>query len=439
MRKRLSTFQKIILGFLGVIILGTVLLMLPFSTKASGGASFGDALFTSTSAVCVTGLVVRDTATNWTIFGQVIILIMIQIGGLGLVSIVALLSVFSGRKVSLMQRTTLQDAISAPKVGGIIKLTLFIFKSVAIVEVAGALAMLPVFCKNFGAKGIWMSFFHSVSAFCNAGFDIMGEVSGEYSSLTMFSGNILITTIICLLIVVGGIGFMTWDDVVTHKFRVKKYKMQSKVILVTTAVLIVVPFLVLFFTDFAGLPMKERICSSIFQAITPRTAGFNTAGLNSMNSGSRAMTMVLMLIGGSPGSTAGGMKTTTVAILIINAVAVFGRRKNVTAFGRRIDDEIVRRAATILVMYVVLAVTGAGAICLIEKIPMGTCFFETASAVGTVGLSLGITPTLGAISKIILIILMFLGRVGALTIIYAAAKNINKDAGQKPVEKITVG
>ena len=437
--KKLSSYQIIITGFLGVILIGTILLMLPISAKQRVWTSPENALFTSTSAVCVTGLVVRDTATYWSVFGQSVILILIQIGGLGIVSVTAFLATISGRRISLLQRSMLQDSICAHQIGGIVKMTAFVFKVAFLAELMGALIMLPAFCRSFGSAGIWMAVFHSISAFCNAGFDVMGGKTGAFSSLTFFSGSLGVSLPICLLIVAGGIGFLTWDDIAANKFRFKKYRMQSKAILVTTAVLILLPALYLFFSDFSAFPFKERLCLSLFQAITPRTAGFNTADLTAMSGPGRAMLIVLMLIGGSPGSTAGGMKTTTVAVLLANALAVFRRRKNAQMFGRRIEDGVVKTAAALLSMYLCLVFAGAFLISTFEALPVGTCLFETASAIGTVGLSMGITPALGTASHLILIALMFFGRVGGLTLMFAAISSRSTELSLCPVEKINVG
>ena len=438
-KKRLSSFQIIIMGFAGVILLGAFLLMLPISSKSSSVTPFSEALFTSTSAVCVTGLVVHDTASYWSVFGQAVIFILIQTGGLGVVTVAASLALLSHRRISLTQRSTMQEAISAPGVGGIVNLTVFILRITFIAELVGAVAMSPVFIKDYGPKGIWMSLFHSVSAFCNAGFDILGSDASPYSSMTRYSSSALINIVAMLLIVLGGIGFLTWEDIVTKKHHIKRYRMQSKIILVTAAILIVFPAVFFFFADFSSLPLKERLLCSLFQAITPRTAGFNTADLNSMTGSSRAIITVLMLIGGAPGSTAGGMKTTTVAVLVLNAIAVFRRKDDAEAFDRRINNNAVRNASAILLMYAALFFSGALVISAVEKLPVSTCIFETASAIGTVGLTLGITPGLGVISRSILIILMFFGRVGGLTMIYAALSNTGKKLSKLPQEKIIVG
>lgn len=437
-KKKLTSFQIIILGFSGVILLGTVLLMLPFSTREGIAAPFSDALFTATSAVCVTGLILHDTASYWSSFGQFIIMLLIQIGGMGVITVAASFAMISGRKISLMQRSTMQEAISAPKVGGIVRLTGFIIKTTLLIELLGAAAMMPVFCRDFGLKGVWMALFHSVSAFCNAGFDLMGGEKA-FSSLTAYNADPVINVTVMLLIIVGGIGFLTWDDIRTNRLRLRKYKMQSKVILCTTALLLAVPAVYFFFFEFQSLAPGERILSALFQAVTPRTAGFNTVDLTNMSEAGQSVIILLMLIGGSPGSTAGGMKTTTIAVLLGAAAATFFRKEYTQFFGRRIDDGAVKHAATILLMYLTLFFFGGLVISIAEGLPMRICLFETASAVGTVGLSLGITPGLGTLSRMILIVLMFLGRVGGLTLIFAALSGTQKRTSKLPQEKITVG
>ena len=437
--RKMSSFQIIICGFLAVILVGTMILMLPISTVGRQWASFETALFTSVSAVCVTGLVVQDTASFWSAFGQFIIMLLIQIGGLGIISVTAFLVTVSGRKISLLQRSLLMESISADQVGGIVKMTSFIFRLAFTVELIGAILMMPTFCINFGLSGIWMAVFHSVSAFCNAGFDVMGRHTGTFSSLTYFSDSFGVVIPICALIVIGGIGFLTWGDVAFHGIHFKRYRMQSKVIIVTTACLILFPTLFFFMNDFAAYPLKQRLCLSLFQAVTPRTAGFNTADMAAVTGVGRVMMIVLMLIGGSPGSTAGGIKTTTAAVLCANVISTVRRRRSTQLFGRRIDDETVRQSATLLMIYPLFVLAAAQVISFIEDIPIGPCIFETASAIGTVGLSLGITPSLGTVSHLLLIMLMFFGRVGALTIMFAATSRDGLEVSQCPFAKIHVG
>ena len=429
-RKHLTSFQMIILGFAGVILLRALLLMLPVSSAERVVTPFDQALFTSTSAVCVTGLVVQDTGSYWSGFGQAVILLLIQTGGLGVVTVAVSVFMLSGRKISLMQRSTMQDAISAPKVGGIVRLTKFILRGTFLIEGIGAVLLLPVFCRDFGIKGI--------SAFCNAGFDILGTADNTFVSLSGYAGNFWLNIVIMLLIIIGGIGFLTWDDIYTNKLRFKRYRMQSKIILLTTAILIFVPAIFFFVCDFGQVSIGKRTLLSLFQSVTTRTAGFNTADLSSMTEAGQAIMILLMLIGGSPSSTAGGMKTTTAAALLLNAFATFRSREDAGAFGRRFDGQVIKNAATIAMLYFVLFFFGGITISVYEGLSLQLCLYEAASAVGTVGLTLGITPGLHILSRLILIVLMYLGRVGGLTLIYAVLSRRNMNA-KMPLEKITVG
>ena len=443
-RKHLSTFQIIILGFLGVILTGTVLLMLPFATREAGSASFTDALFTATSATCVTGLVVEDTATYWSGFGQAVILTLIQIGGMGVVTLAVAITIISGKKIGLMQRSTMQESIAAPQVGGIVRLTRFIVTTTFGIELLGAICLFPVFFKDFGlGKGIWYSIWHSVSAFCNAGFDLMG-VREHYSSLVSYVDNPLVNIVIMLLIIIGGIGFLTWNDIRTHKWHLHKYRMQSKIVFVVTAILLVLPALYFYFIEFsypqwAHLSAGQRFWGALFQAVTPRTAGFNTLDLTMMSEPGQAIMTILMLIGGSPGSTAGGMKTTTIAVLILSMLSVFGRREHVEVFDRRVASETVKYAAAVLIMYLIFCLGGGILISSIEHLPILECIFEAGSAIGTVGLTLGLTPNLSLASHIILTVLMYFGRVGGLTVVFAAVSGTKPNVSKAPKEKITVG
>ena len=438
-KKHLTSFQLIILGVAGVILLGTFLLMLPVSSLERVPTPFHEALFTATSAVCVTGLVVKDTGSYWSLTGQTIILVLIQIGGLGVVTVAASVSLLSGKKISLMQRSTMQDAISAPKVGGIVRLTRFILKGTFLIEATGAVLLLPAFLSDYGVKGIWLAVFHSISAFCNAGFDILGTATHTFSSLMRYSGSILVNVVIMLLIITGGIGFLTWDDIYTNKLNFKRYRMQSKIILMTTACLILLPAVFFFSCDLKKMSTGKRLLAAIFQSVTTRTAGFNTINISKMSETSKAVMILLMLIGGSPGSTAGGMKTTTFTVLILNAIATFRSQENAGAFGRRLEYHVIKNAATIAMLYFTLFFCGGIAISVYEGLPLLDCLYEAASAVGTVGLTLGITPGLHIFSQVVLIILMYLGRVGGLTLIYAVFSGRNKENARLPLEKITVG
>lgn len=439
MIKKLNSSQIIMYSFLGIIIIGALLLMLPISTKSNQGTPFLKALFTATSAVCVTGLIVQDTATYFSVFGQLIILILIQIGGMGIITIAITIAILSGKKINLKQRSTMQEAISAHKVGGIVKLTGFIIKTSLFIELIGAMLLFPIFIKEFDIlTAIGYSIFHSISAFCNAGFDLMG-IKTQFSSLRYFAYQPLLNLVISSLIIIGGLGFMTWEDIATHQLCFRKYRMQSKVIIITSLTLIFLPMIYFFFFEFNQLPLTERFWLSYFQAITPRTAGFNTSDLTTLSDVGILLMIVLMLIGGSPGSTAGGFKTTTFAILLASAYSVFSHQQNTNLFKRRIDDETVKHASAIFILYISLFTISACIIGTIENLPLLICLFETASAIGTVGLSLGITASLSSISHIILIGLMFFGRVGGLTLIFATFNHKKQYLSKFPIEKVTVG
>ena len=438
-KQKLSAAQIIIVSFAAAVLLGSLVLMLPFATRAGQRVTFPEALFTAVSATCVTGLVVRDTATTWSGFGQAALLVMIQVGGMGVVTMAVAIAAVSGKKISLMQRSTMQEAISAPKVGGIVQLTGFILRLTFLFEGLGAAALATVFIPRFGlGKGLWYSVFHAISAFCNAGFDLMGAQE-PFSSLTGFAAQPMVNIALILLIVIGGIGFLTWEDVHTNRHHVRRYRMQTKVILASAAALVLLPAAYLFFFELNGLPVGKRVWASLFQSVTMRTAGFNTVDLAKISEPGQAMLMVLMLTGGAPGSTAGGMKTTTLVVLLSTAAAVFRRHADTRLFGRRLDDDTVRRAATILTMYMSLFLIGGCLISRIEGLPLMSCLFETASAVGTVGITLGLTPSLGMASRIILMLLMFFGRVGGLTLIFAALAGYHPDRAKLPQERLTVG
>lgn len=437
-KRKLSSAQIIILGFTSVILVGTLLLMLPFASREAGSASFMEALFTATSATCVTGLVVQDTATYWTLFGQIVILIMIQIGGMGVLTMAALIAVVSGKKIGLMQRSAMQEALSAHNVGGIVKLTNFIVAITLCIEGLGTISLWPVFAKEFGMlKGFWYALFHSISAFCNAGFDLMG-IKEQFSSLTYFHAHPVVNFTVMFLLITGGIGFMTWEDIRTQKWHIRKYRMQTKVIFLATAVLIIIPTIV-YYMELKQLSGWERFIGALFQAVTPRTAGFNTLDLNRLSEPGRLLMIILMLIGGAPGSTAGGIKVTTAIMLVASTVSVFRRKEDTECFKRRVDADVIRNATAILILYISMFSTVACIISWVEKLPLMDCLFETASAIGTVGLTLGITPDLGGVSRLLLIILMFMGRVGGLTLVFAASFGMKAGKAKLPREKITVG
>ena len=442
-KKHLTSFQLIILGFAGVILLGSILLMLPVSSLDKVPTPFHEALFTATSAVCVTGLVVKDTGSYWSVFGQTVILVLIQIGGLGVVTVAAAVSILSGKRISLMQRSTIQDAISAPKVGGIVRLTRFILKGTLLIEAAGAMLLLPVFVSDYGLKGIWMAAFHSVSAFCNAGFDLLGTIE-PYGSLTPYASNIIVNITIMALIIIGGLGFIVWQDIYEKGFKFKKYLLQTKIVLIMTIILIV-GGAVLFYlfecqNSLSSLSQEEMILASFFQSVTCRTAGFNTVDVSHLKPSTSLLMMFLMFVGGSPGSTAGGIKTTTFAVLTIFVYATMTNKSEANAFNRRFDSKTIKKACSVFLINLIFIFISAIALFDMQpQLPMQDVFFEIFSALGTVGISTGITRQLTMLSKIVIVLLMYCGRVGSLTLALSLSRKKKISNCKNPVEKMAIG
>ena len=438
--KKWSFTQVMVFGFLVLILVGACILMLPICNANGKWLNFPDALFTSCTCVCVTGLVTVVPAFQFTFLGKLVMLFLIQVGGWGVIVCVTYVLVLMKVKLTIQERVMLQNYFNRDSMRGLVGILQYVVKGSLVVEGIGALGYACRFIPQFGLlRGIWYAVFHSISAFCNAGFDILGTTDHTFVSLTGYSRNIWLNIVIMLLIILGGIGFLTWEDFYTNKFKFKRYRMQSKVILITTAILIIAPAVFFFACDFGNLPAGKRLLASVFQSVTTRTAGFNTEDLSLMTEAGKAVMILLMLIGGSPSSTAGGMKTTTFAVLILNALATFRSREDAGAFGRRFDGQVVKNAATIAMMYFMLFFFGGITISVYEGLPLLTCLYEAASAVGTVGLTLGITPELHIISRLILIALMYLGRVGGMTLIYAVFSRKNNNGAKMPLEKITVG
>ncbi len=440
MKIRLSSMQVLSIGFALIIVIGGILLWLPISNR--DGIPFINAIFTSASAACVTGLVVYDTYTQFTLFGQVVILTLIQVGGLGFMMVGILFSMFMGRRIGLRQRSLLMDSVGFWKVGGIVRLTRRVLIATGIAEFVGALFLAFRFCPRFGLwEGIWIAIFHSVSAFCNAGFDIMGRITPN-SSLMAFSDDWVVNLTIVGLIIFGGLGFFLWNDVFENKWHVSKYQLHTKIVLSMTAVLITLGTVGFFFIEkesaFDGLPFGERLLASLFQAVTPRTAGYNTIDLNTLSEGGTLLTMVLMLIGAGSGSTAGGIKVTTLAVLLLSVIAQAKSHDDLNIFGRRLEDDAVKRACSSTALYVMLSVTGCFILC-VQGFSISDSMFEALSAIGTVGLTVGITPHLPMLSKIVIILLMYIGRVGSLSVAMAMARRREDPRLKKTTEKIIIG
>jgi len=440
-----SPMKLIIGGYSLIILIGTLLLALPVASKPPGGTPITDCLFTATSATCVTGLIRYDTFTHWTTFGQLIILAMIQIGGVGFMTIAIMIMLAARKKIGLSQRSIMQNSISAPQIGGIVRMTKFIALGTLVIETAGAVLLSFDFIPRFGVgKGIYFSIFHSISAFCNAGFDLMGQTTGEFSSLMGFVDNWYVNIVIMLLIVIGGLGFFVWQDLLVKGFRFRKLTLQSKMVLSISGGLILFGAVAFYLLEsghaaFAGMSLSDRILASLFQSVTARTAGFNTANLAEMTESGIFMMICLMLVGGSTGSTAGGIKTTTFWVLCISIIATFRRKKNLEAFGRRMEDGITRTASCVFMTYIILSCAVAVIISSIENLPLVPVLFETVSAMATVGCTLGLTPSLSMVSKLLLICLMFCGRVGSITMLLAFSSEKKVVNSRLAEEKVQVG
>ena len=444
--KKMSRAQIMAFGFLTVILVGTALLMLPLSNSDGQWGSFMEALFTATSATCVTGLVVVYTFQNWTIFGQIVILVMIQIGGLGFITISVLFSIFLKRKIGLAKRNLIQESISSMSLAGVVKLVRSIVKGTLILEGAGAVLLSTRFIPRFGfVKGVYFGVFHSVSAFCNAGFDLMG-CEAEYSSLVSFYDDFVVNVTIMVLIIVGGIGFIVWQDVYNNRLKFRKYCLHTKVVLIATTVLVLGGAICYGVFErnnlMADMNVYERIMTSMFASVTARTAGFNTIDLAAMSQGGKMLTVVLMFIGGSPGSTAGGIKTTTIVVFIVYIWSNIRNASGCNVMGRRISDDDIKKANMVLGLNLGLAVIAALAIlmsCETQTFAIEDLLLEVFSAIGTVGLSTGITRQLNLFSRIVIMILMYCGRIGSMTFALTFAYKKKSAPLLYPEEHINVG
>ena len=409
MARRLSRVQTIALGFLLIIAAGTILLMLPIASRDGESVGFLNALFTATSSTCVTGLVVVDTYTTWTLFGQMIIILLIQIGGLGFISIGVFFSIFLKRRIGLKERNLIQESVNTLQIGGAVRLVQKIVCYSIVIEGTGALLLMIRFIPQFGwLKGIWYGVFHSISAFCNAGFDLMGQFE-PYGSLTMYYDDVLINLVIMALIIVGGIGFIVWDDISAHKWKMNKYMLHTKIVLVMTLALIIGGSLCFYLFErenlLAGMDWKGQALASIFGAVTPRTAGFNTVDTGAYTEGTRLLTVLLMFIGGSPGSTAGGVKTTTMMVILLYIWSNLRNKKGLNIFGRRLDEDSIKKASTVFFINLLLAAASSLLMSGLEQaMPMSDVFMEVFSAIGTVGISTGITRDVTLASKCLLIL-----------------------------------
>ncbi len=433
----LATYRLkfIFFGYAFVILVGALLLCLPFAAQSGEATPFLDALFTSTTATCVTGLVVVDTYAHWSVFGKIVILCLIQIGGLSFMVMATLFSLLIRRTVTLKERMLIVESLSQNNIQGIVRMTRDILVITLIIEGAGALLLWPNFIGEFGVwRALVKSVFHSVSAFCNAGLDLMGE-TGAFGSLTSYAGNVAVNLVISALIIIGGLGFAVWQDIRhNRKHRWSSLSLHSKIVLSMTGTLLIAGTVFLFLTEYrnpetlGNLSTGKKVLSAWFQSVTTRTAGFNTIDLNAMTVPGKLISMLLMFIGGSPGSTAGGLKTVTLGVLAATILSVLRGNRNVNIFRRRISTALVMRAVTVLFLGIFVCAAGVMAlsVCNPEFTFMEICY-EVISAFATVGQTLGITPRLAVGSKITLIILMMLGRIGILTATLAFTMRMNQE------------
>ena len=446
---KLTAPQLILIAFFSLIIIGSLLLWLPISSADGKSVSFTDAFFTSSTSVCVTGLVTLPTVSAWSVFGKVVILFLIQIGGLGVITVMAELMILVHRKIGIADRILIQDSFNLNTTSGIVKFTKKVVFGTLAVESFGALLYMTVFVPDFGIKGVWYSVFNSVSAFCNAGIDIISE-----NSLCGYALNPIINIVTCLLIILGGIGYIVWWDVVRvikkrTKQKIKLWSsltLHSKIALFTTAVLIVTGAVCFYIFEYGnpetmkGLPVGDRILLSLFQSVTTRTAGFATVPQHNLTVSSSVLSLLLMFIGGSPVGTAGGIKTVTFAVLAASAVSVIKNKNDVNMFGRRISISAVRKASAVAAVSFMIAFLSSLLLSCVTNAPALDIFYETVSASATVGLSRNLTSSLNTAGKFIIAFTMYLGRVGPISLAIAiTGKTKNENIVKNPFEEISLG
>lgn len=441
--RHMSHAQIMALGFFLVIVIGTAILMLPISSKNGVWTDPFTALFTAASATCVTGLVVVDTYQYWSVFGQVIILGMIQIGGLGFITLGVLFSMFLKKRIGLDRRNLIQESVSSMHLSGVVKLVRKIVKGTFILEAAGAVLLSLRFIPDMGVvEGIYNGIFHSISAFCNAGFDLMGKYEA-YTSLTVYYNDLVVNVTVMVLIIMGGLGFVVWEELKENKFHFRKYSLHAKIVLVTTSVLIAGGAILYWLFErnhlMQGMQPYEKVITSLFASVTARTAGYNTIDLGAMAQASKLLTVILMFIGGSPGSTAGGIKTTTLVVIIVYIWSNIRNASGCNIFGRRIGDEDIKKASMVIGLNLVLAVTAMMLISAVQVFEVEDLMLEVFSAIGTVGLSTGITRQLNLFSKLVIILLMYCGRIGSMTFALSFAYKKESAPVLYPEERINVG
>lgn len=439
---KLNSVQILALSFFVVILIGSIILSLPISSESGEHTNFIDAFFTATTSVCVTGLVTVDTGTHWNYFGKTVIMILIEIGGLGFMTFTTFIAVLLGKKITLKERLLMQEAVNAFNFQGIVKLVKYILGFTFGVQFLGALILSTQFIPEYGLKkGIYYGVFHSVSAFCNAGIDIIGN----FKSVVDYKDNPVVLLAISFLIIIGGLGFTVWTELFNLK-SLKKLSTHSKVVILITACLLVVGAILMFIFEFnnpktmGDFSIGEKILNSWFAATSPRTAGFNSVSTADMTAAGEFLTIILMFIGGSPGSTAGGIKTTTFGILVLTFICIIRGREDTEVFGKRFSKDLVYKAFAIFFIGLTIIVVGTMILSITEpSAAFDYILYEITSAFGTVGLTMGLTPSLSWMGKIVIIIIMYIGRVGPMTIALALASGKAKRAIKYPEDKILIG
>lgn len=442
-RTEFSTFRIIAVGFGIVALIGTLLLMMPFSSQSGEWTPFNVALFTAVSSSCVTGLVLVDTATYWSFAGQIIILLLIQLGGLGFMSVATFFLSFTKKNINLKNRSIMAESINTEHISGLKLISRKILIGTALFEGVGAVILSLVFIRDFGLfKGIYYGIFHSVSAFCNGGFDLLG-INGEFSSLTAYSDNIIVNLTLIILITVGGIGFLVWDDILKNKLCFRKYRLHTKLVLTTSAILIISGALLFFVLEYNNslceADLMEKLLVSVFSSVTCRTAGFNTIDFAFLSDSTIIIMCMLMFVGGSSGSTAGGIKTTTISVIAIDMISNLRGIKEAAVFGRKFRDNTHKKAVTVFTFSLCLIFIGSFLISAMHEIDFIDILFEVVSAVSTTGITTGITRELNNISQFILASLMYLGRVGSISFALAILEKRAQPKILFPSEAITVG
>ena len=442
-RFKVEYIHLIVLGYLIAIFAGTLLLVLPMSLQSGRIGNFWDSLFMATSSVCITGLSVVDISLHYSLFGQIVILLMIQVGGIGFMTFIAVFLLFLRRKLDFAKRRILVESMGLLKFSGIAKLVKRILCVTFVYEALGALLLSFSFVPRFGfAQGVYFAIFHSISAFCNAGFDLIG--AGSAQSLSSFSTQPFVAVVIGALIVVGGLGFLVWDDLITHRLNFKKYSLHTKLVLTTSAVLVVFGWFAFFLFEYnsslSGFGLRDKIFVSLFHSISPRTAGFYMVQLTDMSSGGKILTMILMFVGGSSGSTAGGIKTTTLVILLLNFLRTPRATKGVFVFKRKIDDNAIKQASALVTVYFVLLISGMMLLSFAEKVSLGSIVFEVLSALSTAGMSFdNTTMTISLFSRFVIILLMLIGRVGCVAFVFGMMGKKNNPLIDRLCEKVQIG